>query len=233
MRQKYQQIFKINSRKIVSLAIIVALYVLLSWISKLINLSIFPAAPFLKIELTDFIFLMALKIIGLFYTLFITIVVSWLRILYLGDLPIDVFALMLADLVFIILFWGLTFLFNKIIANQKNSKKLEYLSLSCALGLATVGVSFIMAFFNWLFILPMYGAFMNYPPEVITWFKGILIPILVPFNLIKFGINGVFFVMIYRAVVIIAQQYHHRQFNQAPKRFPVYSILDFSEELYC
>lgn len=51
--------FKINTKKIVLMAMMIALYIVISWISKLANLSIFPAANFLKIEFSDFIFLIS------------------------------------------------------------------------------------------------------------------------------------------------------------------------------
>ncbi|KAF0851364.1 MAG: ECF transporter S component [Spiroplasma poulsonii] len=210
MQTKAKRLFCLDTKKVAAMAIIIALYVLLSWLSKILNLAVFPVAPFLKIELTDFLMLLAVRLVGIIYATLLTISVSWLQMAYLGDGPIDVFALMLADLIFLIVFWlGDVFLrkgINRLIKN-KTSKNTEYLITTSNVILAIIAVSFLMTLFNWLFIYDMYARFLNYTPEVIQWFKSILVPVIIPFNLLKFTINGAIFIAIYRVIIHLEKQF--------------------------
>ncbi|RUO86328.1 ECF transporter S component [Spiroplasma endosymbiont of Megaselia nigra] len=210
MQTKIKNLFYLDTKRIVAMAIVIALYVLLSWLSKIMNLTFFPVAPFLKIELTDFLMLLSLRLFGIIYASFLTISVSWLRMVYLGDTPIDVFALMLADLIFLLVFWlGDNFLqkgFNHFFKNNF-SKKADYLITTINVSLATIIASFVMTLFNWLFIYDMYVHFLHLPHKTVQWFKSILVPIVIPFNLLKFTINSIVFILIYRAVIHLQKQF--------------------------
>ncbi|WP_368486096.1 ECF transporter S component [Spiroplasma sp. DGKH1] len=240
MRGLLKNSFRLETKRIAAMAIIVALYVLFSWISKVANLSIFSVAPFLKIEFTDFICLLAVRIIGIVYSSLLVISVSWLRMAYLGDGPIDVFALMLADLIFIWIFLVGDFYFRQIInkfVKGKNEKGYDYLMTSIAIIFSIICTTFLMTFFNWLFIYDMYAKFMNYQPSDIAWFKSILVSIVIPFNLIKFSINGVIFMAIYRAIVLIEHQFklNYQLIPAKPKtndNSTLYLDYDLSEELF-
>ncbi|ELL44216.1 ECF transporter S component [Spiroplasma melliferum] len=210
MQTKIKDLFYLDTKRIVAMAIVIALYVLLSWLSKIMNLTVFPVAPFLKIELTDFLMLLAVRLFGIIYATFLTISVSWLRMVYLADTPIDIFALMLADLIFLLVFWlGDNFFRKGINRLFKNnfSKKTDYLITTINVGLATITVSFVMALFNWLFIYDMYAHFLNLSREIVQGFKSILVPIIIPFNLLKFTINSIVFILIYRAVIHLQKQF--------------------------
>ncbi|UZQ29294.1 MAG: ECF transporter S component [Spiroplasma phoeniceum] len=210
MQTKIKNLFYLDTKRIVAMAIVIALYVLLSWLSKITNLTVFPVAPFLKIELTDFLMLLFLRFFGIIYASFLTISVSWLRMVYLCDIPIDVFALMLADLIFLLFFWlGDNFLqkgFNHLFKNNF-SKKADYLITTINVSLATIVASFVMTLFNWLFIYDMYARFLHLPHETAQWFKSILVPIVILFNLLKFTINSIVFILIYRAVIHLQKQF--------------------------
>ncbi|WP_338965746.1 MULTISPECIES: ECF transporter S component [unclassified Spiroplasma] len=233
MQTKAKRLFCLDTKKVAATAIIIALYVLLSWLSKILNLAVFPVAPFLKIELTDFLMLWAVRLVGIIYASLLTISVSWLRIAYLGDGPIDVFALMLADLIFLIVFWlGDVFLrkgINRLIKN-KTSKKTEYLITTSNVILAIIAVSFLMTLFNWLFIYDMYARFLNYTPEAIQWFKSILVPVIISFNLLKFTINGAIFIAIYRVIIHLEKQFGIVNISSKQKE-PLYDF-DIFDEIY-
>ncbi len=233
MQAKTKRLFYLDTKRVAAMAIIIALYILLSWLSKILNLAFFPVAPFLKIELTDFLMLLAVRLVGIIYSSLLTISVSWLRMAYLGDGPIDVFALMLADLIFLIVFWlGDIFLrkgINRLIKN-KTSKKVDYLITTSNVILAIIIVSFLMTLFNWLFIYDMYARFLNYTPEAIQWFKSILVPIIIPFNLLKFTINGAIFIAIYRAVIHLEKQFAVVKESMKLKQ-PFYDF-DIVDEIY-
>lgn len=210
MKTKIKNLFYLDTKRIVAMAIVIALYVLLSWLSKIMNLTVFPVAPFLKIELTDFLMLLSVRLFDIIYASFLTISVSWLRMVYLGDTPIGVFALMLADLFFLLVFLlSDNFLrkgFNHLLKNNF-SKKADYLITAINVSLATIIVSFVMTLFNLLFIYDMYAHFLHLPRETVQWFKSILVPIVIPFNLLQFTINSIVFILIYRAVIHIQQQF--------------------------
>ncbi|ALA98202.1 hypothetical protein SKUN_001334 [Spiroplasma kunkelii CR2-3x] len=210
MQTKIKNLFYLDTKRIVAMAIVIALYVLLSWLSKIMNLTVFPVALFLKIELTDFLMLLSLRLFGIIYAIFLTISVSWLRMIYLGNTPIDVLSLMLADLIFLLVFWlGDNFLrkgFNHLFKNNF-SKKADYLITTINVSLATIIVSLVMTLFNWLFIYDMYAHFLHLPHETVQWFKSILVAIVIPFNLLKFTINSIIFILIYRAVIHLQKQF--------------------------
>ncbi|WHQ36684.1 ECF transporter S component [Spiroplasma sp. SV19] len=233
MEIKTKRLFSLDTKKVAAMAIIIALYVLLSWLSKILNLAVFPVAPFLKIELTDFLMLLAVRLVGIIYASILTISVSWLRMAYLGDGPIDAFALMLADLIFLIAFWlGDVFLrrgINRLI-KSKASKKADYLITTGNVILAIIIVSLLMTLFNWLFIYDMYARFLNYTPEAIQWFKSILVPVIIPFNLLKFTINGAVFIAIYRAIIHLEKQFAVVKVSSKPKE-PFYGF-DIVDEIY-
>lgn len=233
MQTKAKRLFCLDTKKVAAMAIIIALYVLLSWLSKILNLAVFPVAPFLKIELTDFLMLWAVRLVGIIYASLLTISDSWLRMAYLGDGPIDVFALMLADLIFLIVFWlGDVFLrkgINRLIKN-KTSKKTEYLITTSNVILAIIAVSFLMTLFNWLFIYDMYARFLNYTPEAIQWFKSILVPVIISFNLLKFTINGAIFIAIYRVIIHLEKQFGIVNISSKQKE-PFYDF-DIFDEIY-
>ncbi|AOX43733.1 hypothetical protein S100390_v1c03900 [Spiroplasma sp. NBRC 100390] len=233
MQARTKRLFYLDTKRVAAMAIIIALYILLSWLSKILNLAVFPVAPFLKIELTDFLMLLAVRLVGIIYASLLTISVSWLRMAYLGNGPIDVFALMLADLIFLLVFWlGDIFLrkgINRLIKN-KTSKKVDYLITTSNVILAIIIVSFLMTLFNWLFIYDMYARFLNYTPEAIQWFKSILVPIIIPFNLLKFTINGAIFIAIYRAVIHLEKQFAVVKESMKLKQ-PFYDF-DIVDEIY-
>ncbi|WP_425378034.1 ECF transporter S component [Spiroplasma endosymbiont of Polydrusus pterygomalis] len=210
MQTKLKNLLYLNTKRIAAMAIVVALYVLLSWLSKVLNLAVFPVVPFLKIELTDFLMLLAVRLFGIIYASFLTISVSWLRMIYLGDSTIDTFALMLADLIFLFIFWlGDIFVrggINRLIKNGA-SKKIDYLITTINVTIATIVVSFLMTLFNLLFIYDMYAHFLHFPSETVQWFKSILVPVVIPFNLLKFSFNSVVFIAIYRAVIHLQNQF--------------------------
>ncbi len=210
MQTKIKNLFYLDTKRIVAMAIVIALYVLLSWLSKIMNLTVFPVAPFLKIELTDFLMLLSVRLFDIIYASFLTISVSWLRMVYLGDTLIEVFALMLADLIFLLVFWlGDNFLrkgFNHLFKNNF-SKEADYLITAINVSLATIIVSFVMTLFNLLFIYDMYAHLLHLPRETVQWFKSILVPIVIPFNLLKFTINSIVFILIYRAVIHLQKQF--------------------------
>ncbi|WP_374696890.1 ECF transporter S component [Spiroplasma endosymbiont of Polydrusus formosus] len=210
MQTKLKNLLYLDTKRVVAVAIVVALYVLLSWISKILNLAVFPVMPFLKIELTDFLILLTVCLFGIIYASFLTISVSWLRILYLGDSPIDAFALMLADLIFLFIFLLGDIFVNRIInclIKDCASKKIDYLITIINVTIATIAVSFLMTLFNLLFICDMYANFLHFPSETVQWFKSILIPVVIPFNLLKFSFNSAIFIVIYRAVIHLKKQF--------------------------
>ncbi|WP_338954869.1 ECF transporter S component [Spiroplasma endosymbiont of Polydrusus cervinus] len=230
MQTKLKNLLYLDTKRVAAMAIVVALYVLLSWLSKVLNLAVFPVAPFLKIELTDFLMLLAVRLFDIIYASFLTISVSWLRMLYLGDSPIDAFALMLADLIFLFIFLlGDIFVrrgINRLIKDGA-SKKIDYLITTINVTIATIVVSFLMTLFNWLFIYDMYAHFLHFPSETVQWFKSILVPVVIPFNLLKFSFNSAVFISIYRAVIHLQNQFVIiRSTKKTKEELHDYNIID-------
>lgn len=188
---------EINTKKITLLGAIIGLYILLSWISQIMNLRIFFIAPFLKIEFTEFICLLLIKIINIIYSSLFIIIILFCRIIYLNNGIIDIFSLILSNLLFMYIFFLCDFLLQKIlISNTNNKKKIFIIIISVIISIFIT--SFLMAFFNWLFLYDIYIKFTMVPLNNISVFKYILIIIITIFNFIKFSINGILFIKIYK-----------------------------------
>lgn len=196
MRQN-KLIFKLNTQKIIYISILLAIYLVLSLLAKVIP-PIFLG--FLKIEFTDFIFLFAFDIINWFYSLILIIMATWLRFLYLPEDPVGLTALMISDIIMLMFFILLRYLFSILLFRvfKNKSAKIKTLSINIiAVVLATILTASTMVLFNYLFILKWY-AYLGYMPlNKVDEYKSYLVHIFLPFNLIKFSINSFLYIIIF------------------------------------
>lgn len=188
-------IFKLNTQKIIYISMLLTIYGILSVFAKLLP-PIFLGI--LKIEFTDFIFLFALDIVNWFYSFILIIITTWSRFLYLPEEPVGLTALMLSDIVMLIFFILLRYIFTIILFSsfKKKSKKVKTLSINIiAVILTTILTSLTMVLFNYLFILKWYAYLGYIPLEKVDKYKSQLAAIFLPFNLIKFSINSFLYIL--------------------------------------
>lgn len=80
--------------------------------------------------------------------------------------------------------------------NKKTKNKISADIVSCiiALVVSTIITSLVMGFLNYIFIYRLYIVILGFPQEVIDDFNKLIVPFVIPFNLIKFSINAVLFI---------------------------------------
>ncbi len=171
---------KTNVRRLVYLAIFCAVSVVLIYV---IHLPIFPAAPFLEYDPADIPLMLATYMFGPLWGLATTVVASLIQACTVSassgiiGFCMHVFAtgtyVILAGLI-----------------HSRMGKDLRATIVS--LIVATLAAAAMMVPLNLIFT-PMYGT----PIDVV---KSLIWPVIIPFNLIKFGLNSVLTAVVYRSV---------------------------------
>ena len=161
---------KTNVRRLVYLAIFCAVSVALIYV---IHLPIFPAAPFLEYDPADIPLMLATYMFGPLWGLAATVVASLIQAVTVSSSSgIIGFCMHVFATGTYVLVAG--FLYNRMGKNLR----------------ATI-VSLVVA--TLAAVTPMYGT----PVDVV---KSMMWPVIVPFNLIKFGLNSVITAVLYRSV---------------------------------
>ncbi|WJG69992.1 hypothetical protein [Spiroplasma ixodetis] len=163
--------------------------------------------PFLKIDFGNTINLIALLIIKLPYSLLIAIIVPWLSLILphfpSGNAePIGEFAYMLSTITLLLLYSSFKLLFKQLPfwkAQSNNSWKRLMIIEIPTIVITCILVSLISAFYNWAFILDMYGA---------GDLKDKIWIVFVPFNLIKFTSVLLLYLLLVRPVQILVQHFN-------------------------
>lgn len=173
-----------NTKKITGMALMSALSIVLLFIPFL-RIRPFPIAPFLEYDACDIPIMFATLIYGPSAGVVVTIVVSIIQGLTVSaDSGIIGVAMHIIATGSFVISCGLLFKFLK----KKNFNQIANLALSTLLGSVCWLVSMIA------FNLALTPIFMKVPFERII---QILLPAIIPFNLMKAGINGVIGAILY------------------------------------
>lgn len=145
--------------------------------------------PFLKVNIGDLFILILISFVGIYYCYLLAIISPWMFLLFSKSDPIAILALMLSSLgflsFFIIFKFLLTIFFKKNLL--KNIRKNSWIICLISSIVAIIFNSVLMTLMNYLFILDLYGA-PQYKTEV--W------KVFLPFNLIKFSITAIGYLII-------------------------------------
>lgn len=168
-----------KTRKLTTLAMLAALSVVLVAI---IHIPIFPAAPFLQYDPADIPILIATFSFGPLAGLMVTAVVSVIQaFLVSGD---GVYGMLMHFLA-----TGAYVLVAGFIYRRKKTRTTGAVSLAC--GAATMVI--VMIGLN-LLITPFFTG------GSVEDVKELLVPVIIPFNLIKAGINGLVTFLVYKPI---------------------------------
>ena len=169
---------KVSTKKMAVMAMLAAVSVLLV----LIHIP-FPPAPFLEYDPADIPILIGTFAYGPTAGIIITVVVSIIQGFTLSA------SSGIIGIVMHILATGSFALVAGLIYQRKKTRK----SAILALGLGVITMTVMMALMNLIFT----PIFMGTPVETVA---GMLLPIIIPFNLMKAGINAVATLLLYNAV---------------------------------
>lgn len=169
---------KVSTKKMAVMAMLAAVSVLLV----LIHIP-FPPAPFLEYDPADIPILIGTFAYGPTAGIIITVVVSVIQGFTLSA------SSGIIGIVMHILATGSFALVAGLIYQRKKTRK----SAILALGLGVITMTVMMALMNLIFT----PIFMGTPVETVA---GMLLPIIIPFNLMKASINAVATLLLYKAV---------------------------------
>lgn len=170
---------KTDTKKLTTLGVLAACSVVLMYLIRIP----FPPAPFLEYDPADVPILIGAFLFGPWWGLALTVIVSVLQGMTVsaGSGIIGIIMHITATGCFAILAGS--------IYRRRRTRKSAYI----ALGLGVVVQTVIMALMN-LILTPIY---MGTPVDVVI---GMMIPIIIPFNLLKAGINAVVTALIYKKI---------------------------------
>ena len=185
LKQTAARTKKLNVRKMVTMAMLCALGVILVAI---IEVPLFPSAPFLKYDPADIPILIGTMLYGPAAGVLMTVVVSFIQsfMIHGSSGPIGFFMHVIATSAMVVA-TGLIY--------RNRRKTMASAAIALVVGVFTMTVAMVGV--N-LVITPW---FMGVPVEMV---QKMLIPTIIPFNLIKAGINCGFTFIIYKAVEKIA-----------------------------
>ena len=166
---------KMNTKKIVTLAMLSAISVILVMLIRIP----FPGAPFLEYDPADVSIIIATLIYGPLSGFIVTVVVSIIQ---------GVTVSAQSGIIGIIMHIFSTGIYVIVTGNINLKKNKSNIIFAVAIGALSMTAS--MVIWNLIFT-PL---FMGQPFEVV---KGMLIPVILPFNLIKSVLNGAFAVIVY------------------------------------
>ncbi len=169
---------KQNTQKLTTLAMLSALSVILAW---LIRFSIIPAAPFLEYDPADIPILLVTFLYGPLSGLLITVIVAVLQGMTVSA------ASGFIGIIMHILSTGSYVIVVGVVYSKVHSKK----GAALALALGSLAMTIVMVGCN-LVITPI---FLGQPIENVI---NLLLPAIIPFNLIKAGLNGLLTFQVYK-----------------------------------
>lgn len=171
---------KINVRQLVILGMFCALAYAVMLLSKMIPISV---AGFLTLDFKDVIIAIASLLFGPIPGVIISVIVSFIEMITVSSTgPIGLLMNILATCSFVV---PMSIIY-------KNKKKLSGAITGAIAGVLCMTV--IMILWNWL-ITPLY---MGVPRETVV---AMLLPVFLPFNLIKAAMNAAATVLLYKPVV--------------------------------
>ncbi len=176
--RKKEEKMKKSTKKLTTLAMLSALSVILAW---LIRFSIIPAAPFLEYDPADIPILLTTFMYGPLSGLLITVIVSVLQGMTVSA------ASGYIGIIMHILSTGSYVIVAGLVYHKFRSKK----GAALALALGSLAMTVVMVGCN-LVITPI---FLGQPMESVI---SLLLPAIIPFNLIKAGLNGILTFQVYK-----------------------------------
>lgn len=169
-----------DTRKLTTLAMLAALSIVFVW---LIHFPIFPAATYLEYDPADIPILIGTFAFGPLAGLLITVIAAVIQGLTVSAS---------GGFYGIIMHIAATGTFVLVAGSIYRLKK-SHVWAAVALGCGVVAMAAVMAIAN-LVVTPL---FLGVPVSVV---QGLIFPIIIPFNLIKAGINAVITFVIYKSV---------------------------------
>ncbi|MDQ7983089.1 MAG: hypothetical protein REH79_02580 [Spiroplasma sp.] len=189
--QKLINSFKLTTHKLTLIVLFLAVTVLIS----LLEIPTF-FNDFLTIDFGITINLLTVYLIGLPYGLLISLIAPWLRLVIPHTMPPNVIgeiANMLSSVSTLIVF----FLVNNLLLwlfKQKNNWKLSWvIDISSAI-LTIIIISLLNTFYNWAFILDLYG---------VNDLKSLLWTLFLPYNLFKFTLIFILFIILKKPLLVL------------------------------
>lgn len=199
IKSKIENYFKLTPLHICFISSILSIYMLLSILSNRIP-GIFSAAPYLKIELTNWVFLVLIHLTNLFYTLICVIIFSFFREIYVPStsFPVGNLSLIFVNIGIVLIY----FTFLKILSIWKTNYLLK-LGITSTF-ILILGTSWIL-FINRFVIFPLYSKiFYINLDELIKLMWSIFLP----FNILNLIINLAVFIGIYPVLFLLLDKYH-------------------------
>ena len=176
---KGDNVMKTNTKKMVTLSMLSAISVILVFLIRIP----FPGAPFLEYDPADVSIIIATLIYGPLSGLMVTVAVSVLQ-----GITVSAGS---GGLIGIIMHIFSTGMF--VVATGFLRKNLGEKYIIVAVMLGALAMTLTMILWNLIFT-PL---FMNQPFEVV---KGMIIPVILPFNLIKSFLNGFISLLVYSVI---------------------------------
>jgi riboflavin transporter FmnP len=198
-RTKWANYFRIDTKRITILAMMVAMNVVMMFFSKYV-LGLIPIYNFLVVEVTFFTYLIMLIVTNEFYTLIIIGICSWLRIPAVNDEWVGVLSMNIIDGVAILIIAALYRLLFKALRIDNKTKK-TYVAMSIALGVGTIAIAAVAVGMNVALSLPLYNKMygINFTGHALTVYLAVVFG----FNILKFTINSLIFMALLNVLIIL------------------------------
>ncbi|AKX34453.1 hypothetical protein SLITO_v1c08380 [Spiroplasma litorale] len=195
--------FKLNTKKITYLSLLLAVNVLLSFIC-FITLSKVAFLGFLRVELSFVTYIVIWKSVNSFYATIMIFLGTWIRFGWIDNDFVGLISLNISDLLAFWIYLLLNMLFSRFINHKK--KVNFYLMNIASFSLCIVSVGLINVILNFTFLLPMYIYFLGYYSSTeyfletlkLNWFLYGLI--IFGFNALKYSINFIIYISIHETL---------------------------------
>lgn len=185
----------LNTKKITIISLLLAVCTLIS----LFEIPTFFSS-FLTLDFSSTVLLISLFLIGLVYSLLIACIFPWLRLIIphtVASNAVGELSNMLSSISLLLIYYLVFKLFLVLFKNNSNpqarfsaTKKVFWYFIITAI-ITCLAISLINVFFNWAFILSLYNA---------GQFKKMLWPVLFPYNLFKFSLVLLVFLLLLKPV---------------------------------
>lgn len=172
-----------RNKKVLKLAVMGLLIAMSVMLVALIHFPIFPAAPFLEYDPADIPIFVGTFLMGPVVGFVITVLVSLIQ-----GLTVSAASGPIGMLMHVLATGSFALVAGSIYHHKKNRK-----NAVLALVIGVVVMALVMALCNLVFT----PIFMGTPREVVA---GMLVPVILPFNLLKGGINALITYIIYKPI---------------------------------
>ena len=201
---------KLSTKSFATLGMLSAI----AFVAKLIS-SVFPmVSGFLSFDLKDVIIVIAGFMMGPVASVLITVVVSFIEMVTISSTgPIGLVMNVLASAAFACT--------ASIIYHRNRNMKGAVIGLIAGV----LAMTAVMILWNWL-ITPLY---MGVPREVV---EGMLVPVFLPFNLVKGGINATLAMLLYKPIVGALRKANLVEEGSAGTRTTKWGVIAISVVLF-